>query len=153
MGTCMKKKCEVDCLLGPWTRSYDVNCSKTCTISENEPKGYVVVTREPLDYRDAQGNSNEQNCIDLGKGPLSPERRELRECAAFGIETDPCPKPIHEDGFYTCKAMLNLHISVDSSGSLGQKGWDDEVAGVGQMIKSIDDPTEGESQQFVSIVK
>merc|ERR1719238_1898067 len=98
--TCNPQNCDKDCILAPWSKIQEVECSKACG------GGTKISTRGVFIEAIGQGDCPE---------PLSPERFRERECNEQQCE----PKGVT----LMCDSRVDVVILLDGSGSLGWDGW------------------------------
>jgi len=118
--SCHNEGCDQDCQLGSWTL-WD-QCSKDCGGGTNKRMKYVI--------KPAQG---EGKC----PGEWDETRIQYKAC-----HTHECAPKL------TCAKELDIVLVLDGSGSMGKKGWDDELLAA----KNFIDAFQGGKAKFSVVV-
>jgi len=115
---CNNMACDQDCDLSEWTEWTE--CSKACDGGTSKRQKFVKTQ--------ATGTGT---CADL----WSPERLQYRGC-----NSDPCTLTVGKETM-KCKAKIDVILLIDGSGSLGQKGWEAELAAAQTLISAFEGDT------------
>jgi len=106
---CNEGSCDVDCVLGTWTKERDVPCSRACG------GGTKVIRRDVHAPAVGEGSCPSED---------SEERMIMTKCNEFACPTE---------GLFVCDSKVDAMIVLDGSGSLGDDGWS-QMQQMGSML-------------------
>jgi len=115
---CNNQACEVDCVLSRWTKWS--SCSKDCDGGSKRRQKYVF-----------------KPAIGAGKCPdkWEKDRLQYKPCNMHR-----CQLPAGDDTLHCYDKPIDVVLLLDGSGSMGRKGWTNEILATQKLIDSFMDP-------------
>jgi len=127
---CNTQACDVDCQLSAWTAWS--SCSKDCGGGTRKRTRYVV-----------KAATGAGKCANR----WGPERLEYTECAK-----NRCMSTVNHTTLACLNTKIDTILLIDGSGSVGQRGWDAEIALSKKFVEAFQGPANMVEAQMSVIV-
>jgi len=126
---CNTQACDVDCQLSAWTAWS--SCSKDCGGGTRKRFRYVV-----------KAATGAGKCANR----WAPERLEYTECAK-----NRCQPSVNHTTLACLHTKIDTILLIDGSGSVGQRGWDAEIALSKKFVEAFQGTEEVDAQMSVIV--
>merc|ERR550537_1410609 len=126
---CNTQACDVDCQLSAWTAWS--SCSKDCGGGTKKRVRYVV-----------KAATGAGKCANR----WAPERLEYTECAK-----NRCISSVNHTTLACLHTKIDTILLIDGSGSVGQRGWDAEIALSKKFVEAFQGTEEVDAQMSVIV--